>query len=246
METADGATTDTTATEGGEGDSAPAWFSEYVQNADSQMAELRQELDTRLPAAQTEPNADPFAGQPYGQPDPYGQYGQQPFGQDPYGQQQPTDIYDPETGEPDPQAAQQFLNQMVQAQMQPLMQQMQQQDQQMRALRNSLDARDLEEQYPELRDEGKAEATMQLAANEAQRIGRPDLATDPAFIELTFLAEKARNSAAQEQPAGTAPEVGLEGAGGGQPQQPEEDPGERIARAYGKPHPIWGVPVQGQ
>ena len=234
--------TDTTATEGGEqtADQAPAWFTDYVSTADQQMAELRESLDTRLPAPQQQEQPDPWQQQPGF--DPYGQ-------QDPYQQQQgfqnPDDIYGPD-GEPDPQAAQQFLQQFVQAQNQPLVQQLQQQNEMLRALRSSLDARDLEEQYPELASEGGAEKAMQLAAAEAQRIGRPELATDPAFLELTYLAEKARTSAAQEQPAGTATGVPLEAAGGAQPAEPEEDPGERIARAYGRPHPIWGVPVQGQ
>lgn len=93
-------------------------------------------------------------------------------------------------------------------------------------------ANELERQYPDLADPQKAAKVVQATAQYAQRMGRPELARDPELVELVYLAEQARNSAAQETPADGGQSVHLE-SGGAAPQQPEEDAGDRMLRAWG-------------
>ena len=77
----------------------------------------------------------------------------------------------------------------------------------------------------------------------AEALGNPALAREPAFLEMVYLAAKARERAGQEIPAGSAPGVTLETGPGGSPASSEsgDDVADRIVAAGGrKPFRIGG------
>lgn len=163
------------------------------------------------------------------QPDPG--FDQQGF--DPYGQQ--ADQYQPGQYAPDqyqdPQQAQaqameqlqgfirEQVQQGVQQQVTPWMQQQR--------------ANELERQYPALADPKTAGEIVAQTAQYAQKLGRPELARDPQLVELVYLAQQAKTSAAQETPADGGQQVHLE-SGGAAPQQEEVDPATRMLQAWNK------------
>jgi hypothetical protein len=82
--------------------------------------------------------------------------------------------------------------------------------------------RDLVAAHPEFQDREVAERIAGpngLAVQAAEDMGRPDLATDPAFWKLVYMAERASNAAnAEGQDGADAPNAALlEGGGGAGP-----------------------------
>lgn len=124
----------------------------------------------------------------------------------------------------DPQALGQLQEQMqtqMQQQLAPIMEHFQ--DQQ---------AADLEDRYPQLRDEKYAEQVVSAAEEKAEQYGVPELGRTPGFIELVHLAEVGAQRAAEQQTADGASETGvaLETDGVSSPGQSEGDLGDRIVK----------------
>ena len=99
--------------------------------------------------------------------------------------------------------------------------------------RRDREATALEQRYPELADEQTAVRYVQEGVQAAEALGNPALAREPAFLEMVYLAAKARERAGQEIPAGSAPGVTLETGPGGSPApaQGDEDAAKRIVAA---------------
>lgn len=148
--------------------------------------------------------------------------------------------YDAETGEPiDPQQAeqaqlQQFVDQRVtnavQEAIKPLLENQERQ-------RIVQEADQLEGEFPELADPEKAGQAVETARGLAEQMGQPELAGDPKFVRLSYLAGKAEQLAAQETPAGSTQEaVSIEGGGGATPVSPEEDDTAQRILMAGRPN----------
>jgi hypothetical protein len=231
----------------------------------SSVAEKLSAFEQRLPQQEQQP--DPFQRNELGQFAPQGVPGQQfqggmqvdpaqqvpgqqpgfdpnnPYQMDPSGQGGYPDPYG--VGEMSDQQAQQVLGQMFQQQLAPIQQQMQQLAEQNTQLRQDrqedlLDrgAAELEQKYPDLQDETKANALVEHAGKLAQELGRPDLVGVPSFLELAHKAQLADERAAGETPATSSP--ALESASGASLAGGEDDPRERIKAAGGKSS-LWGV-----
>ena len=109
--------------------------------------------------------------------------------------------------------------------------------------RRDREAEALEERYTELADEDTARKYVEEAVAAAQTLGQPALAREPSFVEMVYLAAKARERAGQEIPAGSAPGVTLETGPGGSPAAGEsgDDVADRIVNAGGrKPFRVGG------
>jgi hypothetical protein len=93
----------------------------------------------------------------------------------------------------------------------------------------------LEERYTDLADEAAQERLLELATARAEKLGMPQLAAEPEFVETVYLAEQARQRAGDEVPAGSERGVTLERGGTAPPAAPSSpapDDGSRIvARA---------------
>jgi hypothetical protein len=93
----------------------------------------------------------------------------------------------------------------------------------------------LEERYTDLADEAEQDRLLELAQARAQKLGMPQLAAEPDFVETVYLAEQARQRAGDEVPAGSERGVTLERGGTAPPAAPSSpapDDGSRIvARA---------------
>lgn len=94
----------------------------------------------------------------------------------------------------------------------------------------------LEAKYLELQNADVVEKVLDAAVRHAQRLGVPpeqvnQVATEPAFIELTYLAMKATEQTAGE-PAPAAPGVTLESGGAAGPADAQDAPdlGDRIVK----------------
>lgn len=94
-------------------------------------------------------------------------------------------------------------------------------------------AADLEERYPDFRDEKYAKEMVDAAEERAAAFGNPELARNVGFIELLHLAKVgAGRGTGQETPAGASETgVALETGGVSHAGQNEVDPGDRIVRA---------------
>jgi hypothetical protein len=167
-----------------------------------------------------------------------------PYAMDPSGQGGYPDPYG--VGEMSDQQAQQVLGQMFQQQLAPVQQQMQQLADQNKQLMQQhqefeLDrgAEMLEQKYPDLQDETKANALVEHAGKLAQELGRPDLVGVPSFLELAHKAQLADERAAGETPATSSP--ALESASGASLAGGEDDPRERIKNAGGPRSALFGV-----
>jgi hypothetical protein len=228
----------------------------------SSVAEKLSAFEQRLPQQEQQQQQDPFQrnelGQFAPQQDPSQQFqggmqvpGQQPGGfdpnnpypMDPSGQGGYPDPYG--VGEMSDQQAQQVLGQMFQQQLAPVQQQMQaladqnkQLMQQHQEFELDRGAEMLEQKYPDLQDETKANALVEHAGKLAQELGRPDLVGVPSFLELAHKAQLADERAAGETPATSSP--ALESASGASLAGGEDDPRERIKAAGGKSS-LWGV-----
>jgi hypothetical protein len=93
----------------------------------------------------------------------------------------------------------------------------------------------LEERYADLKDEAEQDRLLELAQQQAQKLGMPQLAAEPDFVETVYLANVARTRAGNEVPAGSERGVALERGGTAPPAAPqtaEPTDGDRIvARA---------------
>jgi hypothetical protein len=89
----------------------------------------------------------------------------------------------------------------------------------------------LEERYPTLQDEKVQDKYVQMAVEEAQRLGMPELAREPRFFEQVFLSDLGRQGIQAEVPAGSTPGATLERGGGAPPaegQSSTDEAGDRI------------------
>jgi hypothetical protein len=116
------------------------------------------------------------------------------------------------------QQASQLAEQAMDQKLQPLVERIRDQD---------LAA--LEDEFPALATDEVAKPVLAAAAQAAQQFGRPELATDPDFIRMQYLAQRGEEAARQETPAGGQQQVQL-GAGGGAPPEGEQNVFERLAQ----------------
>jgi hypothetical protein len=89
----------------------------------------------------------------------------------------------------------------------------------------------LEERYPTLQDEKVQDKYVQMAVEEAQRLGMPELAREPRFFEQVFLSDLGRQGIQAEVPAGSTPGATLERGGGAPPAEGKsstDEAGDRI------------------
>lgn len=114
------------------------------------------------------------------------------------------------TPEAQQRAFEQMVQQGVQAAMQPHLEQRAQD-------RRDAEADALEAKYPVLGDPAKAGEYINKAVQQAQLLGRPELAREPGFLEMVYLADEATKKSAAEQSAGGQQEVTLERGGGAAP-----------------------------
>lgn len=132
-------------------------------------------------------------------------------------------------GQLTPQAQQRAFEQMVQQGVQAAMQpHLEAQEQS----RRDAEADALEAKYPVLGDPAKAGEYIDKCVQQAQLLGRPELAREPAFLEMVYLADEATKKSAAEQSATGGQEVALERGGGAAPAEGSEggnDDAKRIA-----------------
>lgn len=114
------------------------------------------------------------------------------------------------TPEAQQRAFEQMVQQGVQAAMQPHLEAQEQS-------RRDAEADALEAKYPVLGDPAKAGEYIDKAVQQAQLLGRPELAREPGFLEMVYLADEATKKSAAEQSAGGQQEVTLERGGGAAP-----------------------------
>jgi hypothetical protein len=187
------------------------------------LAPLMEHMDQRFERG-FEDLAERFQGPDDGEQDPYASgYGEPEYdlGQEAEG------LYD-ETGEVDPEAAQQFLGQLIDQRAGQLMeQQLGPVMDTLGELRNAHNASALVAQHPEIQDQAVAEDLMNRATQAAFSLGVGEedasvLVQNPAFLELVLQAGKAEQ-AARGEPAEGRSELDLEsGATAGQGQSPQE------------------------
>ena len=224
------------------------------------MSEVRQELGGLRDTLTAEPEpgygpdpgygpaADPYAN-PYGPQDPYGAP-QQPFGQDPQVPPGYQVLYD----EHDNPVVMPIQQQPGMPGVQPGVPPQHQQSpwggvppelqQTVQSIQERLDRREMldkvsqyEQRFPELQNEAvykpAAEAAWQQAleitGGNEQEAAR--LASNPDFVVRNWLADRAASGAASETPAGGAPGIQLESAGGATPEPEERDEGQDIVQA---------------
>lgn len=80
----------------------------------------------------------------------------------------------------------------------------------------------LQEEFPEISTPEGSEQLAGLVHQAARHFGNPQLAGDPRFAKVVYLAKKGEERAAGEQPVGDGKEVALE-EGSGAPGEPEPD-----------------------
>ena len=105
------------------------------------------------------------------------------------------------------------------------------------AERRAAEADAIEAKYPELQDEKVLSEMVGKTIQAAKSRGRDELAAEPWFFEMVYLAERAGERAGQESPDGAGRDVSLESAGGASAagaEQEEEDPGDRIVALANK------------
>jgi hypothetical protein len=96
----------------------------------------------------------------------------------------------------------------------------------------------LEEKYPELQEESVQDAMIEKVVAFAKQIGQPELAREPALLEMVYLAEKAKERAGDEIPAGSERTVRLQTGSTAPPAESREqtDDGDRIVSLANKSH----------
>lgn len=138
-----------------------------------------------------------------------------------------------------PPEVQEIIDARVQQHLGPIEQRLTAQQQEQLAERKTQESLRLEQEYPELASQEGASKAIQASRDAALELGRleglpadmvRELAHSPAFVELAYLASRARDTAAQEVPAASQG-VELEGSGASPGPEPEEDAIDRAARA---------------
>lgn len=114
-----------------------------------------------------------------------------------------------------------LFQQTVQQQIAPLNEQIAEQ-------RREQQARDLAEEFPELEDPQVANELITAAQQWATEYNRPDLANDPPFWRLVFMAQRAAALAASEGAESAPGAAHLEGGGGALPSGSQGDLGDAI------------------
>ena len=172
---------------------SPDRLLEAFQNFQTETTSRLDGLAARIPdqPAQEPEQEDPFAGyEPAFSPEDYDVDGQL-------------------TVEAQRAALAEMVQQGVQAAMAPHLAQQAQE-------RRDAEADALEAKYPVFADEAKAAQYIGQAQQQAAALGRPELAIEPKFLEMVYLADEARKKAADEQSGGDQG-VTLERAGGAAP-----------------------------
>lgn len=153
---------------------------------------------------------------------------------DPYAQVDEMYGEDPEAAAEIRQVLEGIVGQAIQQQMNPLAQQF-------RQLRTELDIGELEERYPEIRENAEiAEQITQKAQQLAARLGKPDLVYDSEILEMAYLASRTQRAAAQEGPAGGGNPAELESAAGSAPGEQEPDWAKEIVSAHRRDSGVFG------
>jgi len=192
------------ATGGGGGDRLFEAFQSFQQDVTGRLDQFEQRFEE--PADDPE---DPYAGL-----DDAAVFGNEDY-----------DVDGQLTPEAQQRAFEQMVQQGVQAAMQPHLEAQAQQ-------RRDAEADALEAKYPVLGDPAKAGEYIDKCVQQAQLLGRPELAREPAFLEMVYLADEATKKAAAEQSAPAGQEVTLERGGGAAPAEGSEggnDDAKRIA-----------------
>jgi hypothetical protein len=144
----------------------------------------------------------------------------------------------------DPDGLQSYIQQQIQQGVQSQMEQTTQGLQQVQQFLQDQELDGLADDYPELQQPEVATKLAQEANAWAQSRNMPQLATDPEFVEMVYLAGKAMEQAQQGVPAGDQG-VHLEG-GSGNPGQPTVDATqERFQKwaAQGSSGGFWDRPL---
>jgi hypothetical protein len=133
------------------------------------------------------------------------------------------------TAEAQQRALQELVDRRVQAAVSPVLEQREDD-------RRAAEADALEEKYPALGDEKVYQPVIQQALDFAGRLGNVELAREPALIEMLYLASLAKQSSAQEVPAGSQPGVPLERGGSAGPvdTSEREDAADAIVALAGR------------
>ena len=188
---------------------APDRLLEAFQSFQSETTSRLDGLAARIPEqpAQEPEQEDPFAGfEPAFSPDDYDVDGQL-------------------TEQAQRAALDQMVNHAAQEAIKPFLAQQAQE-------RRDAQADALEAKYPVFADEAKAAQYIGQAQQQAAALGKPELAIEPAFLEMVYLADEARKKASDEQSAG-GQGVTLERAGGAAPadgSQGDDGTAGRIAK----------------
>ncbi len=202
----------------------PDPFAPLMSRMDEIVGQFGQRLDGLVP--QAEPQVEPspleqlLGGNPQGEPDP----NRQPDYRDLFDENPEGFV------EALQQQAVQQAEQRFEQRLQPLVERVRDQD---------LAA--LEDEFPALATDEVAKPVLEAAASAAQQFGRPELATDPDFIRMQYLAQRGEEAAKQETPAGAQQQVRLE-TGGGAPPEPQQNQFERLAQQpQSGASQFWGV-----
>lgn len=193
---------------GGGGDRLFEAFQSFQQDVTGRLDQFEQRFEEE--PAGDEPAEDPYAGL---------NDAAAVFGDEDY------DVDGQLTPEAQQRAFEQMVQQGVQAAMQPHLEAQEQQ-------RRDAEADALEAKYPVLGDPAKAGEYIDKCVQQAQLLGRPELAREPAFLEMVYLADEATKKSAAEQSAAETQEVTLERGGGAAPAEGSQggnDDAKRIA-----------------
>jgi hypothetical protein len=109
--------------------------------------------------------------------------------------------------------------------------------QQMVEMRRDQQARDLAAEFPELAEPDMAKKVAGpggLAVTLAEQLGRPELAAEPSFWRLAYMANKAAEAANAEQGSGDPGAAHLESGNGAGPGLTEADLVKQIAESGGR------------
>lgn len=149
------------------------------------------------------------------------QFGYEDAYQQQFQQQQQFDQYgQPVEQEPqqlDPQMVQQMIQQGINQGLAPIQQHL---------LGQQLNQ--LADKYPDMRNPEVLAKIDQRTGQIAQRLGNPNLATDPEIVEMAYMAHRAQELASQQTPAGQQQgEFSLETSAASPPQEPV-DPADEL------------------
>jgi hypothetical protein len=136
----------------------------------------------------------------------FDEFGDQ-LGQDAFGEE-----IDPDAARQAQQRLQSMIRQEAEGMVEPIKAQLDE-------MRMRGEANDIAREFPDLNNPEVVKPVLDAAHRHAQRLGNEDLAGEPWFIRMTYLAGRAEEMAGQETPAGGQDGIRLEGAGAGAPSQ---------------------------